>query len=170
MSITQYILKEGFEDLKKYKGNRNKIIDNVNNTDFYHGSYNYFEGFSLNEFGRSDTGWLGYGIYLTNEYDYAESYASDEDEGVLYTCKLNISNPFILLNYRYSYEPKKLLNNLNVHNSKQATRAIKSRGYDSVLLLYDTDNIDGFMEICIFNPEDIDIIHIKENNPEFRNL
>jgi hypothetical protein len=159
MSLTQHILQEGFEDLKKYKGNRNKIIDSVNNTDFYHGSINEFQQFSLNQFGVNDSGWLGYGVYMTNEYDYAESYASED--GYVYTCNVNISNPFILLNYRYSYEPKKLLNKINVHNSKQATNIIKSKGYDSVLLLYDTDYIDGFMELCIFNPNDITITNTE---------
>lgn len=168
MTLKKYIITELDSSIEKYSGNRDKIINTVSNQDFYHGSYFYFENFSLVEFGRSDEGWLGYGVYLTNEYDYADSYASDEDEGVVYTCRVNIKNPYILLNFRYSYSPEKLMYNLGVHNSYEITRKLKSRGYDSVLLIYEGDNIDEFIEICVFDPKDITITNIEEKNPEYR--
>jgi hypothetical protein len=162
MALLNYItfLSEGLDHIKRYSGNRNNIIKKVNDGSFYHGSPHLFDEFSLNKFGRSDDGWLGYGVYLTNDYTYANSYAVNHDNGYLYECQVNIKNPFILLDRLYSSRPSLLKNRLNVHNSPSATKLLKNKGYDSVLLLYQDgygDNVTDFMEICIFNPKDISI-------------
>lgn len=82
---------------------RGYLNENINTNDLilYHGTKKDFNEFDLRFFnsGSSDGGWLGYGIYLTNDYEYAESY------GDVLECKVNITNPYILEDYLYSIRP-----------------------------------------------------------------
>lgn len=122
---------------------------------FYHGTKNNFDKFNLSQFGLSDGGWLGRGIYLTNDINYAESY------GNVLKCKIDIKYPYILTDYTYSRSPNKLMNNLGVPNSTGVTKKLIEMGYDSVLLIYDNSEfggLDDFMEICVFDPSKIQII------------
>lgn len=133
----------------------------VNDILLYHGTNrNRFEQFDLKYFGSSDGGWLGYGIYFTNEYEYAESYC--EKEGYLYSVKLNLKNPLILNDIKYN-RPLMLKNEYNVHTAKDLTTKLVSLGYDGVVLCYDEyDNGHLFYEVCVFNPTCIKIIDVEE--------
>lgn len=147
--------------IKKFKqfineSNQDKLI-------LYHGTKLDFNEFDLKKFGwgSGDGGWLGYGIYLTNDYDYAESYAKN---GYLLTCEIQINNPYILTDFRYSYQPLRLNNELETFNSKATTKKLKEMGYDSVMLNYDNTEFNGpedFIEVCVFNPEQIKILDKK---------
>ena len=126
----------------------------------YHGTNNNFNKFDLKFFnvGSGDGGWLGYGVYLTNDYEYAESY------GDVLECKVTLDNPYILEDYAYSTQPNRLSNELNVNNSREVTNKLKEMGYDSVILTYKdetygrVDVFDEFIEVCIFNASNIQII------------
>lgn len=118
----------------------------------YHGTENNFTEFNLSRFGESDDGWLGYGIYLTNNYEYAESY------GKVLTCKINITNPYILTEYSYSIRPEKLCSDLDVSDSYQITKKLKSLGHDCVVLNYTEDDGEDFLEVCWFDPKNIEIL------------
>lgn len=131
----------------------------------YHGTKNKFNNFDLKFFnsGAGDNGWLGYGIYLTNDYEYAESY------GDVLECKVNINKPYILTNFLYSIKPEKLRNELKVNSSREITNKLKNTGYNSVLLEYFDDTrsrLDKFIEINVFNPNDITIIHRYEHGDD----
>jgi hypothetical protein len=129
----------------------------------YHGTNTEFDKFSLKHFGGSDFGWLGYGIYVTNDYDYAKSYTNN---GNVKSIKLNIKNPYIITGYSYSTQPEKLMNELSVKSAYELTKKLKLDGYDSVMLknineiTYDKDNKETniFYEICIFDTETIKIL------------
>lgn len=158
----------------KSKMDLNKIIEstirqflnediNVKDLVLYHGTKKDFNEFDLRFFnsGSSDGGWLGYGIYLTNDYKYAESY------GDVLECKVNISNSYILEDYLYSISPLKLMNKLGVDNSRGITKKLIDDGYDSVMLRYNDGEWYGdFIELCVFNPSDIKIIKRYEHGDE----
>lgn len=133
--------------------------ENNNSTDLilYHGTKNKFDDFDLKFFNSStaDGGWLGYGIYLTNDYEYAETY------GDVLECKVHIENPYILTDSLYSTRPVKLRDELNVKNAKEITAKLKNNNYDSVLLKYiDADfSMNEFIELNVFNPTNIKITY-----------
>lgn len=133
--------------------------ENAHNTDLilYHGTKNKFDDFDLRFFNSAtaDGGWLGFGIYLTNDYEYAESY------GDVLECKVYIENPYILTDPLYSRRPVKLKNELNVNTAKEITTKLKNNNYDSVLLKYPDDNfwMNEFIELNVFNPTNIKIIN-----------
>lgn len=123
----------------------------------YHGTQYDFDSFSLTHFGLSDSGWLGRGIYMTNDKEYAEGYAKD---GYLLTCEVTVKNPLILTDYLYSQRPLKLLNEYDAANSTNLTDILVNEGYDSVILTYEDEDIHmrKFIELCVFEPRKIKII------------
>ena len=127
----------------------------------YHGTNNDFDDFDLKFFnsGSGDGGWLGEGMYFTNDYDYAKSFA--DRDGVIISAKITLNNPYILTEYAYSINPTKLIRNLEVFNSNQVTSKLEKMGYDGVLLTYEEDNGDIFYEVCVFNTSSIKIIDKK---------
>lgn len=137
------------------------IKENLSNLILYHGTEHDFSRFDLKFFnsGSGDGGWLGRGVYLTNDYEYAESY------GNVLECRVNITKPYILNEYSYSRNPEKLMNNLGVKNANEVTSKLMGEGYDSVLLTYPDKGYtkDGeyneFIELCVFNPNNIEIIN-----------
>lgn len=142
---------------------------NINNLILYHGTNNDFNNFDLKFFnsGSGDGGWLGYGIYLTNDYEYAESY------GDVLECKVTLNNPYILEDYTYSTRPQKLNNELVTNNSRETTNKLKELGYDSVVLKYKDETrtwLDEFIEICVFNPSNIKIINRYEHGDESKEV
>lgn len=159
--------------------NLKQIIDNTinsfinediqDNLILYHGTKNNFNSFDLKFYnsGSGDGGWLGYGIYLTNDYEYAESY------GDVLECRVNIKNPYVLTDYIYSTRPQKLNNELNSNNSKDTTKKLQNMGYDSVLLKYKDNDIswlDEFIEVCVFNPSNIYILKRYEHGDDSKEI
>lgn len=150
-----------------------KALNESNNIDLptmYHGTNNEFKDFNLSLFGSSDNGWLGKGIYFTNDYDYAKSYT---DIDVVKEVKLHIKNPYIITDSTYSRRPDKLREEFNANNSTELTKKLKNIGYDSVVLKTEDDTYDKnnqiqkyFYEVCVFNIEDITIINesLNENS------
>ena len=130
------------------------IQENKNYSDLvlYHGTKNNFNDFDLKYFnhGSSDGGWLGYGIYLTNDYEYAESY------GDVLVCNVKLENPYILKEFSYSTRPEKLIKELGVNNSREVTNKLKEIGYDSVLLTYEDNGT--FIEVCVFDTSKVKIL------------
>lgn len=122
----------------------------------YHGTNNEFDKFSLNHFGLNDFGYLGKGIYLTNDFEMAQSYA-DEETGRVLKVKATINNPYILNDWKYSYHPEKLRQELNCKNAKEINNKLIEQGYDSVMLKYTDDYGEEFMELCVFNTDNVKI-------------
>jgi len=146
------------EDLNKY------IMESIEFKNFYHGSNNKFNKFGLNYFGQSDAGWMGYGVYFTNIYDYAVSYA--DDNGYLYTVDLKLNNPLILTDDNYSRNPNRLRREYEVKTAKELTNKLRSLGYDSVVLRYDDEDTYDmeFQEVLVFDVDNIIIKRIEKIN------
>ena len=134
----------------------------VDGVTLYHGTSYDFDKFDLRFFnaGSGDGGWLGKGVYLTNDYDYASSY------GDVLECTVRLDNPYILKDSLYQTRPLKLMNDLGVNNSRDVTMKLRSDGYDSIILTYDDSDIDSgvFYEVCVFDPSKIKIIKRYEGD------
>jgi len=148
------IVRESFDENSKTK---NLIL--------YHGTRKNFNFFDLNFFnsGSGDGGWLGYGIYLTNDYEYAESY------GDVLECEVKLNNPYVLTDYLYSIRPEKLNDELGTHNGKQTTKKLTEMGYDSTMLKYSDEDrswLDYFIEVCVFNPANVKILKRYEQGDD----
>lgn len=142
------------------------IKESMIKTPLYHGTKYNFDKFDLKFFnaGSGDGGWLGRGVYLTNDYEYAESY------GNVLECKVNVNNPYIVTDYVYSRSPEKLANDLGVNNSREITSKLIKEGYDSVILTYSDKGYtkdgeyDKFIEICVFNPNNVEVIKVIDES------
>jgi hypothetical protein len=134
----------------------------------YHGTPTNFEEFNTGKFGQHDGGYLGRGIYFTNDYSYAESYTTNngENNGYVLTAKIQVKNPYIVTDMIYSTRPLAFNSLLGTHNSTETTKKLKDMGYDSVILKYDSTDTydrdeelqDEFIEICVFDTDNIEII------------
>lgn len=120
----------------------------------YHGTNAEFDKFDLTKFGQSDSGWLGFGVYFTNEYDYAASY------GKVIEAKIHLKNPYVLNEEEYSRRPNRLISELGVNNSKEVTNKLKELGYDGIILTYPDTYLESgiFFEVCVFDVDTIEII------------
>lgn len=103
--------------------NFNKLIfeNIINNLTLYYGSKNDFDEFNLSGFGLSDNGQLGYGTYLTNDYEYPETYSE------VYECKVDIQNPLVLTDFRYETSPDRLKEEFNADNVHHLTSILKKK-------------------------------------------
>lgn len=141
-----------------------KLPFDPNKKTWYHGTTEYFDKFDLQYFGKTDIGFLGKGVYLAGNYNSAQSYSHPykldyiPKEAHVYACKVNIKNPYIILNdERYNVYEYQLRMDLGVNSNRDITPELQKRGYDSVLkcnkfeLGYD-------VELCVFNPEQVTII------------
>lgn len=161
-------MREMIDKVKNFKQFVNES-NNINDLILYHGTNNDFNAFDLNFFnsGSGDGGWLGRGIYLTNDYEYAESY------GDVLECKVSLNNPYILTDYQYSTRPQKLNNELSANNSSETTKKLKDMGYDSVILKYKDETrswLDEFIEVCVFNPSSIKILKRYEHGDDSKEV
>jgi len=146
---------------------KENICENKNQTMvLYHGTISDFDSFDLKHFGTHDSGWLGYGIYLTNDLEYAKSYI--KKDGGLLTCEVTLYNPYVLDDFGPFHKPDQLSKKLNVHNSREITSKLKQMGHDSVLLSYETDYGENeiFIEVCVFDPKQVKILKFDKYNNE----
>ena len=65
--------------------------DTKNSETWFHGSNYDFDGFSLKNFGKTDEGWWGIGVYFHTDIDTAKAYGKNIHEVVL-----NYKKPLIL--------------------------------------------------------------------------
>lgn len=124
----------------------------------YHGTNRDFDAFDLRFFGHgsSDGGWLGFGVYLTNDREYAASY------GDVLECEVELKNPYVLTDHMYSRQPERLNKEMGTFNSRLTTKKLKELGHDGVMLTYDNSEFGGpddFVEVCVFDPQQIKILN-----------
>ena len=120
----------------------------------YHGSPNNFDTFNSKKLGTATDKYddpnisSSLGFFFTTDKQYAKNYAIGEN-GVLYTCKLSINNPFVYDMEDYIATDRKI--------AAVITEG-KEKGHDSVILL----NIRELgrpkaTEYVVFNPTQIEI-------------
>ncbi|HEY0842476.1 hypothetical protein [Methylotenera sp.] len=117
----------------------------------YHGTTADFTEFDINQFGKTDEGYVGKGFYFTNNAEISSDYATDSIwssrqklviGGNVKPVFLSLKNPYITEVYNVSTEPK---------DGYITTDELISRGHDGVIV---TDE-SGTNEYVAFKPEQI---------------
>lgn len=158
------------EQQRKYFQN-SKIVDESGRLlPVYHGSNEYGE---ITVFKKGKTGYLGGGIYLTTDKQYAKRYANKNGyEGRIYEAYLNVSNPLTVT----TVDPaKEILHAIygsdRVYNNRTANQGsamhlitstdinkLQAKGYDGIVW-----NYGGSKEISVFDGNQIKLV--SNQNP-----
>jgi len=116
---------------------------------FYHGTSDQIGAFALGHSNRKDNGWLGRGIYLTDDSRLAGMYAKLKrgggDEAIM-PLHVRLKNP-----YRATLQDKQNLRFASENDVKQWTQDRIAEGHDGTILTYP----DGTSEIAVFDPANI---------------
>lgn len=129
----------------------------------YHGTTAYCE---FTKFRRGRSGWLGPGIYLTNNLSYAERYANSmgEGNGHLYKLYANAINPLVVHDGNpvpeilfAAYGRKSVYKNRSAKQSNDAMiittadiKKLREKGYDGIRWDFGKST-----ELSVFSPEQI---------------
>ena len=129
----------------------------------YHGTTAYGE---FTKFRRGRSGWLGPGIYLTNNLSYAERYANSmgEGNGHLYKLYVNAINPLVVHDGNpvpeilfAAYGRKSVYKNRSAKQSNDAMiittadiKKLREKGYDGIRWDFGKST-----ELSVFSPEQI---------------
>lgn len=112
----------------------------------YHGTKDAITAFDLDHPNRKDTGWLGTGVYLTNDPKLAKAYsqlkrgAGEEQVMQLYA---RLENPATV-----TLDDKQRLRNSGRAGADAFTQQLIEQGHDGAILTYP----DGTQEIVVFDP------------------
>ena len=115
----------------------------------YHGTADVVNEFDLDHPNRKDTGWLGTGVYLTDDPELASAYASAKARGVkprgqnVMPLYARLENP-----YMATADEKDAMRNAGREAADQFTKDLQAQGYDGVIL----ELMDGVREIVVFDP------------------
>jgi len=146
-------------NFKNWFGN-SKVVDEAGEPlTVYHGSADDIEAFNLGHPNRKDTGWLGEGVYTTDNAGTASTYsimkAGTENPNVM-PLNLSLKNP-----YYATIEEKHAISKGGKAGAKEFTEKLKEMGHDGVILKYggdDAPNI-GNREFVVFEPTQVKSIH-----------
>lgn len=136
---------------------KSKMVDDNNKPlVLYHGSKDDIGYFNLHHPNRKDAGWLGTGVYLTDDPDLASIYAKHQKSGPqgpnVMPLYAKLENPFYA-----PLEFKDKIRNIENSQGKEAardaadamTRDLQDKGYDGVVFNY--ENNKG-REVVVFDP------------------
>ncbi|MFC0268587.1 LPD38 domain-containing protein [Kushneria aurantia] len=118
---------------------------------FYHGTADDIAAFQAGHPNRNDSGWLGHGIYVTNDPGLAGSYANTKAGMADPNVMPLVIKPKSLL--RVNLEFKRRLQNAPPEATLAMTERLRAEGFDGAILGF--PNRDQTSEIVLFNPEDI---------------
>ena len=122
----------------------------------YHGTDANFTEFSLKDFGKTDEGFLGKGVYLTSDKTNAEQYGANIVESFT-----NLKNPYTYdAPYMFGgFNPAKIARDLGLPENaspRQITDKLKSMGHDGVVVNEITDTgVIPKAEVVVFDPKNI---------------
>jgi hypothetical protein len=122
------------------------VDDNGEPVIFYHGTSDNIEAFDTNHPNRKDNGWLGRGVYVTNDSRLAAGYANTKagaESPNTMPLFVAIKNPFIA-----TLEDKKKLKSASQKDIDRITSEMIADGFDGVMLKYN----DGTVELVAFDP------------------
>lgn len=143
----------------------------------YHGSNAYDE---IHVFKRGKIGYLGGGIYLTDNENYAKSYAEkDGYSGRIYNVYVNASNPLVVTSQTPAKEILRTIYKsdrvYNVRTEKQSfetylitsadIKKLRNLGYDAILWRFGRNT-----EVSVFDANQLKLISNKTptTNPDIR--
>lgn len=147
--------------VKEVKSNKLEESKHGNfNTLAYHGSDAKFDKFDLSKAGTHDAGQWGKGIYFTNKKEIASNFGGK----YIYTCRINLKNPYYVENEDDIADYIAL-----AEDNNQVTEILKEQGYDGVISRNETwYNPQDIMspliadQYVVFDPKDIQIIDVQE--------
>jgi len=121
----------------------------------YHGTSDIVRGFDLNHPNRKDLGWLGDGVYLTDDpllaKQYAERKAGNAAPNIM-PLHVKLENPYVAdLAFKQSMRWK------SAEAIKAVTDELKAAGHDGVVLVYP----DGTSEVAVFDPANVRSVHAQ---------
>ena len=139
---------------------QSKVVDSSGQPMFvYHGTKDDVTEFDLDNPNRKDTGWLGTGVYLTDNPELASSYAdakakSPKPRGQnIMPLYASLQNPY-MLGTEEGLKLKERLAKGGREAADKFTEELKSQGYDGVILTYDM-GWGGDREIVVFDPANV---------------
>ena len=124
---------------------------------FFHGTHADVSAFDLHHPGRKDHGWLGTGVYLTDNPDAAEAYAyakgrrSEGGQNVM-PLAIKLGNPYIA-----DKELKTRMQHANREAADALTRRLQEMGHDGVILKLS----DDAHEVVVFDPANVRSVHAQ---------
>jgi hypothetical protein len=140
---------EGRENFKRWFVGSTQTNEQGQPTELYHGTADDFDTFELASPNRKDNGWLGEGVYLTNDPRLAGSYANlkqgDAAPNIMPVYAVT-KNP-----YQATLEEKGRLQKASKAEINRWTDELKKQGYDGVELGF----ADGGKEIVVFEPDQV---------------
>lgn len=158
------------EQQRKYFQSSKIVDDSGKLLPVYHGSNEYGE---ITVFKKGKTGYLGGGIYLTTDKQYAQRYANKNGyEGRIYEAYLNVTNPLTVT----SVDPAKeilraVYGSDRVYANRTANQGsamhlitsadinkLRAKGYDGIVW-----NYGGSKEISVFDSNQIKLV--SNQNP-----
>lgn len=116
---------------------------------FYHGTADRFTAFDTDHPNRKDAGWLGRGVYLTNNEPLARSYSRTKrgaGEPQVMALFANLRNPFIA-----SLQVKGHLQRASQAQVDAFTEQLRAAGYDGVALPFH----GGGLEVMVLDPANV---------------
>ena len=158
-----------------------KLIDDISNITFYHGTSEHIKG----DLNPSTEGFLGRGIYITPDAEFAGSYTKTDspeplikEGGNIRPVKVNIKNPLILETDSKTRHNANVmaLEKLGVNKDKafdivdkayeekgnlttQISSRAQKKGYDSIIF-----KVDGkIQELLVYNKKDVKSIFEKKH-------
>jgi len=123
---------------------------------FFHGTRDdVTPGFDREHPNRKDLGWLGDGVYVTDDADLAEAYANLKKGSAapnVLPLAIRIRNPF-----RATLAEKKAVSRLSKEGVQAFTAELIRKGHDSVVLTYP----NGTSEVVVFDPANVRSYHAE---------
>lgn len=125
---------------------------------FYHGTRDTIEAFDLNHPNKKDHGWLGRGVYVTNDERFAKAYSKlKRGSGSAQVMPLFIKAKKL---YEMSIEEKHELSKRSKAEVDQFTDNLIAQGYDGSILEFPEDNVQ---EVAIFHTNNIRSVDAQFN-------
>mgnify|MGYP000047124005 CR=1 FL=1 len=146
-------------NFKNWFGDSKVVDEDGKPLTVYHGSADDIKAFNLGHPNRKDSGWLGEGVYTTDNAGTASTYsimkAGDENPNVM-PLNLSLKNP-----YYATIEEKHAISKRGKAGAREFTEQLKEKGHDGVILKYGGDSAEdiGNREFVVFDPAQVKSIH-----------
>jgi len=143
---------DGFRgDLRNDRGSNEAGLSRGVPQNFYHGTAEDISAFEIGHWSQKDAGWLGQGVYVIDNPDFASSYSNMKSGMAEPNVMPLFIKPSSLL--RVPVDKKKSMMNATPEDSRALTEKLRSMGFDGVVT--QLKDRDGSQEIVLFNTEDI---------------
>ena len=149
------------ENFRKWFGKSKVVTDFYKPMIMYHGSTKAFNEFKLEYAGSTLA--FGRGFYFVNDKRLAKTYAGEN--GTVYECYIKMEAPYIIKSPDMSFKEQLARTKIFFKNPNAREDLIKM-GYDGVMVKED----DGYMEVVVFNPNQIKSTINKTFNPASDNI